>query len=38
VARAGEAFGRRLLEAWEPSLAADVAAILAVSATPVPGP
>jgi hypothetical protein len=38
VARAGEAFGLRLLEAWEPSLAADVAAILAVSATPVPGP
>ena len=32
VARAGEAFGRALLEAWEPSLAADVAAILAATA------
>lgn len=35
VARAGEAFGLRLLAAWEPTLAGDVAAILAATDTPV---
>ena len=33
VARAGEAFGHRLLAAWEPTLEADVAAILAAIGT-----
>jgi hypothetical protein len=33
VARAGEAFGLALLEAWEPTLAPDVAGILAVTGT-----
>jgi hypothetical protein len=33
VARAGEAFGLRLLAAWEPTLADDVAAILAATGT-----
>jgi hypothetical protein len=31
IARAGESFGLALLEAWEPTLAADVAAILAAT-------
>ncbi len=35
VAAAGEAFGLRLLAAWEPTLGADIAAILAATATPV---
>ena len=34
VAHAGEAFGLRLLAAWEPTLGADVAAILAATGTP----
>ena len=33
VARAGEAFGLALLAAWEPTLAVDVAAILAATGT-----
>lgn len=33
VAAAGEAFGLALLAAWEPTLAADIAAILAATAT-----
>jgi len=33
VAKAGEAFGLRLLAAWEPTLSADVAAILAATGT-----
>jgi hypothetical protein len=40
VVEAGEAFGFRLLAAWEPTLAADVAAILAATGTalqPPPG-
>ena len=36
VARAGEAFGVALLDAWEPTLDADVAAILAATRTRVP--
>jgi hypothetical protein len=36
VARAGEAFGLALLAAWEPTLAADVAAILAATHTRLP--
>jgi hypothetical protein len=36
VVRAGEAFGLRLLAAWEPTLEADVAAILAAIATEPP--
>ncbi len=36
VARAGEAFGRALLAAWEPTLAGDVAAILAATRTRLP--
>lgn len=36
VAAAGEAFGLRLLAAWEPSLERDVAAVLAASGTTVP--
>jgi len=35
VARAGEAFGLALLDAWEPTLEADVAAILAATRTAV---
>lgn len=34
VARAGESFGLALLEAWEPTLVADVAALLAGTASP----
>jgi len=34
VARAGEAFGLRLLASWEPTLVDDVAAILAALGTP----
>lgn len=37
LARAGEAFGRSLLSAWEPTLEADVAAILAATGTTLPG-
>ena len=35
VAAAGEAMGLALLAAWEPTLEADVAAILAVTGTPI---
>jgi len=34
IARAGESFGLALLEAWEPTLEVDVAAILAATGTP----
>jgi hypothetical protein len=34
VAAAGEAFGRALLAAWDPTLVADIAAILAAAGTP----
>ena len=33
MARAGESFGLALLEAWEPTLEVDVAAILAATGT-----
>jgi hypothetical protein len=38
IARAGEAFGLRLLAAWEPTLEADVAAIVAATGTRLAGP
>ncbi len=38
VAAAGEAFGRRLLAAWEPTLEGDVASILAATGTRPAGP
>jgi hypothetical protein len=38
VARAGEAFGLALLEAWQPTLEADVEAILAATGPGVPRP
>jgi hypothetical protein len=38
VARAGESFGRALLEAWEPTLVVDIAAILATTGLAVPQP